>query len=286
MVIFPNCKINLGLNVLNKREDGYHNLQSIFLPVELYDALEIIESDTDKMFIYGKPIEGDQKLNSCFKALQILRKKKYFPCVQIHLLKKIPAGAGLGGGSSDGANTLVLLNEKFKLGFTKYELATMALQIGSDCPFFIHNKISFVEGRGEKFTEINFPFRNLLVAIALPDIHIDTSFAYSKLSASHTRHIKMEPDSFKKRIHNLSIQNWRHSINNDFESVIFPLYPEIENWKNKFYDLGAIYASMSGSGSTVYAIFNQSDMNDNLKSELDKNKKIILTKMLFEDERK
>ena len=155
MIVFPNCKINFGLNILDKREDGFHNLHSIFIPVQLCDALEIIESEKDELFIYGREVIGEVERNSCFKALQVLRSVRKFPPVQIHLLKNIPMGAGLGGGSADGAFTLKLLNEKFKLGLSDNELVKIALLIGSDCAFFIYNQPMLVEGRGEKISPIN-----------------------------------------------------------------------------------------------------------------------------------
>ncbi len=264
MVVFPNCKINLGLRILNRREDGYHNLQSIFIPIQLCDALEIIEADADEMFIHGKKIEGESKNNSCFKALQILRSVRIFPYVQIHLLKHIPIGAGLGGGSSDGAFTLKLLNDKFNLGFSDAELAEFAIKIGSDCVFFIHNQPAFIEGKGEIISPIRFSLKGYLIAIAFPEIHIDTTIAYNLLSKSRINNTTIVNDfkgDNKENFQSSKPEDWKHIYTNDFENVIFSLYPEIREWKENFLNQGAILSLMSGSGSSVFAIMkNDSDL--------------------------
>ncbi len=286
MVVFPNCKINLGLKILDERPDGFHNLQSVFIPIQFCDTLEIVESEIDELFIYGRKIEGDKLKNSCFKALQILRTYKKFPAVNIHLLKIIPTGAGLGGGSSDGAFTLLLLNKKFTLGFSENELTEMALQLGSDCPFFIRNKKSFVEGRGEKLTDVNFPLlNNLVVAIAVPEIQVETSMAFRQLTYQRAKQ-KNYTNSLQITALETAPETWKYHIVNDFESVIFPMHPEIAQWKLYFYKYGALYSSLSGSGSTVYAFFDSSYFSPEHEQRFKKNKNIFLAKMKFEEERK
>ncbi|MEI7801257.1 MAG: 4-(cytidine 5'-diphospho)-2-C-methyl-D-erythritol kinase [Bacteroidota bacterium] len=262
MVIFPNCKINLGLNILDKRKDGFHNLQSIFIPVQWCDVLEIIESECDEIFVYGNDVATDSKNNTCFKALQILRSVRKFPAVQIHLLKNIPMGAGLGGGSSDGAFTLKLLNEKFNLGFSLEELKIFATQIGSDCAFFIENEPMLVEGRGEKISPINFSLKEYSVAIIYPEVHVDTAFAYKQLSEFRKKNItegrKFSVENFLQS----KTEEWRNNLFNNFEEVIFPLHHEIKKWKDFFYNEGAIISLMSGSGSSVFALFKKNEFPD------------------------
>lgn len=262
MVVFPNCKINLGLNILDKREDGFHNLQSIFIPVPWCDVLEIIESERDEIFVYGNEVAADSQSNTCFKALQILRGVRKFPAVQIHLLKNIPMGAGLGGGSSDGAFTLKLLNEKFNLGFSLEELKIFAAQIGSDCPFFIENKPMLVEGRGEKILPINFSLKDFSIAIIYPEAHVDTAFAYKQLSEFRKKN-KIETRKFSvEKFLQLSPEEWKNILFNDFEEVIFPMNNEIKIWKDFFYNQGAIFSLMSGSGSSVFSIFKKNEIPD------------------------
>lgn len=276
MIVFPNCKINLGLNILDKREDGFHNLQSIFIPVQLCDALEIIESEKDELFIHGKKVEGELKENSCFKALNILRSVRKFPPVQIHLLKNIPTGAGLGGGSADGAFTLKLLNEKFTLGFSENDLKKFALSIGSDCAFFIYNQPMLVEGRGEKISPLNISMKDLQIAIIFQDIHIDTALAYRLLTEFRMKNISNQVKfSTEKSILN-NPDDWKNVFFNDFEKVIFPLYPEIKKCKDDFYQSGALFSLMSGSGSAVYAFYKKSRFFDKTKTDFFKEKKIFI----------
>ncbi|HEY5968530.1 MAG TPA: 4-(cytidine 5'-diphospho)-2-C-methyl-D-erythritol kinase [Chitinophagaceae bacterium] len=249
MVSFPNCKINLGLNIVNKREDGYHDIETIFFPLRLKDALEVIEKEKFEFSTSGSPIKGEPEKNLCFKAYNLLKKDfPQLPAVQMHLLKAIPMGAGLGGGSADGAFTLKLLNKKFDLSLSEKQLTNYSLQLGSDCPFFIINKPCFATGRGETLERSNLDLSEYKFLIVQPPIHISTAWAFSAIKPS-------KPVKSIKQIIHQSTSTWKAELINDFELPVFEKYPEIKNIKDKLYDAGAIYASMSGSGSAVYGIF-------------------------------
>ena len=254
MIVFPNCKINLGLRVIRKRNDGFHDLQSVFYPLLLNDALEVIQATDKAEFAInftcsGLTIDGKNEDNLCVKAYELL--KKDFPqltALQLHLHKVIPVGSGLGGGSSDGAFTLKLLNQKFNLGLSNGKLLEYALQLGSDCPFFIINEPCIATGRGEMLEPIPLDLSAYKFVIVYPNIHISTEWAFGQraLKASDTYKVS---DAFKP------IETWKQELKNDFEEPVFNQYPEIKKIKADLYDTGAIYASMSGSGSTVYGIF-------------------------------
>lgn len=254
MIVFPNCKINLGLNILRKRSDGFHELETIFYPLQLNDALEIIASHSPAKpalpFVSsGLPIAGTLTSNLCIKAYKLLRKDfPGIPGVQIHLHKVIPTGAGLGGGSADAAFTLKMINKLFNLGITTEQLIKYALQLGSDCPFFIINKPCFAWGRGELLEEIELNLSAYKFVIVNPGIHIDTGGAFRDLTPA------LPALSVKEIISN-PVEIWKDTLMNDFEKPIFQKYPEIAAIKDNLYQLGALYASMSGSGSTVFGIF-------------------------------
>jgi len=249
MVSFPNCKINLGLNIVNKRDDGYHDIETVFFPINLNDALEVIEKERFEFSISGFSIESDSEKNLCFKAYNLLKKDfPQLPAVQMHLHKAIPMGAGLGGGSADGAFTLKLLNKKFELNLSEKQLINYSLQLGSDCPFFILNKPCFATGRGEILEQTELDLSEYKFLIVQPPIHISTAWAFSTIKP-------LKPDKSIKQIIQQSISTWKAELINDFENPVFEKYPEIKNIKEKLYEAGAIYASMSGSGSAVYGIF-------------------------------
>jgi 4-diphosphocytidyl-2-C-methyl-D-erythritol kinase len=257
MVTFPNCKINLGLHVIGKRNDGYHNLKTVFYPLQLKDAIEIIEKPGFKFSTSGLNIEGRNETNLCVKAYNLLKKDfPDIPAVQMHLHKAIPMGAGLGGGSADGTFTLKLLNKKFNLSLTEKQLIDYSLQLGSDCPFFIINKPCYATGRGEILEEIKVDLSNYIIVLVHPGIHISTAEAFLQLSGLLPR-----PDSSitVKEIIQQPISSWKDELTNDFEEPVFKKHPEIKKIKNDLYNAGAIYASMSGSGSAVYGIFHKSD---------------------------
>ena len=261
MISFPNCKINLGLYIIGKRSDGYHELETIFYPLPFKDAIEVIETKTIQFSISGLAIGGEQENNLCLKAYYLLQKD--FPQLlplKIHLHKSIPMGAGLGGGSADGAFMLKLINKKFDLSLSEKQLNGYALQLGSDCPFFILNKPCFATGRGEFLEQIDPDLSAFKILIVHPGIHISTSWAFSQLSGRLLR-----PDGYKslKDIIQQPISTWKDELINDFEEPVFSQYSEIKKIKDELYKAGAVYSSMSGSGSAVYGIFKK-NVNINL----------------------
>jgi len=271
MIVFPNCKINLGLHILNKREDGYHNLETVFYPLQLRDALEVVRRDDGRQTTddthhspltthisfssTGLPIAGDEANNLCIKAYNLLKKDfPALPPVQMHLHKAIPMGAGLGGGSADGAFALKLLNHKFQLGLSTQQLIDYALQLGSDCPFFIVNKPCFATGRGELLETVELDLSVYKFAIVNPGIHVNTGWAFANLSGRSKRPDSEQKADLKKIIQQ-PISTWKDQLTNDFEEPVSKAHPEIARIKQRLYDAGAVYASMTGSGSTVFGIF-------------------------------
>jgi 4-diphosphocytidyl-2-C-methyl-D-erythritol kinase len=250
MVVFPNAKINIGLNVVSKRPDGYHNLQTVFYPVPLYDVLEIIEAKdkSDTIFIVDVQDTSLQQDNLCLKAVKLLRKDFNIPPVNIYLKKNIPMGAGMGGGSSDASFTIKLLNDKFSLQLNETQMADYALKLGADCPFFIYNKLLYAAGIGEKFTKNKLSLKDKWLCIVFPNLHISTKEAFAGIEPK-------ESDFDLKKLDTLPLEKWRDLIKNDFEKSAFAKYPKLKNIKNTLYKSGAIYASMTGSGSAFYGIF-------------------------------
>ncbi len=261
MVTFPNCKINLGLTIAGKRSDGYHDLETVFYPVQLKDSLEIIESKNIQQSIpnvqfsvSGLRVDSTNENNLCVKAYNTLKKDfPGLPAIKMHLHKVIPMGAGLGGGSANGAFTLQLLNKKFDLGLTGNELIKYALQLGSDCPFFIINKSCVATGRGEKLERIDLDLSGYKFIIVHPGIHVSTAFAFSQVS----EHLQRPGRSNLRKIIYQPISSWKEELKNDFEEPVFSKHPEIKMIKDQLYVNGAVYASMSGSGSAVYGIFDR-----------------------------
>lgn len=253
MISFPHCKVNLGLKVLNKRADGYHNISSLFYPVQLCDALEVIDmdkkSDLPEFHVSGFPVPGSWEQNLVIKAWKIMHERHNVPPVLIYLHKSIPMGAGLGGGSADGAFMLRLLNEKFQLQLTSAVLAEYAAMLGSDCPFFIQDKPMLVSGRGEVLQTINFSLAGDYIKIIHPSIHISTAEAYQMIKPDH-----YVPDLLKL-IKNK--KHWRAQLRNDFQEPVSAKYPLIAQLVARLYDEGAYYAAMSGSGSAVFGLFNE-----------------------------
>lgn len=253
MVSFPNCKINLGLNIINKRKDGYHDIETVFFPLPFTDALEVIpinNHDTVVTFSSsGLHISGNTKDNLCVKAYDQLKKDyPQLPPVKMHLHKAIPMGAGLGGGSADAAFTLLLLNQKFALGISETDLHKYAAAIGSDCAFFILNKPCFASGRGEILEPVHLSLSGYKILLINPGIHIGTAWAY--------QHVKPSPREISvKEIISSPIENWKDTLINDFETPVFHQYPELRKLKLLLYESGAVYASMSGSGSTFYGFY-------------------------------
>lgn len=258
MIVFPNCKINLGLNILQRRSDGYHDLETVFYPIRITDILEIIENRHPELSsrgmpftLSGLPIAEMPAYNLCSKAYKLLKKDfPKLPLIQMHLHKCIPLSAGLGGGSADAAFTLKLLNEKFKLNLTIQQLMDYADELGSDCPFFILNKPCFATGRGELLEEISIDLSAYKFVIVNPGIHIVTGNSFIKIKPSL-------PEKSIKDIIATPVENWKYELQNDFEKLAFSQHREIVDIKDQLYSAGATYSSMSGSGSTVYGIFSK-----------------------------
>ena len=250
MITFPNAKINLGLNIIRKRNDGYHDLETIFYPIQLTDILEVNVAEQFSFTQTGITINDEAENNLIVKAYRLLQKDYTLTPVNVHLHKVIPMGAGLGGGSSDAAFMLKLLNNLFKLKLTEGKLLKYAIQLGSDCPFFIMNQPVYAEGRGEIFTDLEFSLKGLHLVLVKPPVHIPTATSYSKVIP--------HPAEFNlKEMVKINPTMWTGKVNNDFEKSVFLLYPEIKTIKLKLKQMGAIYTSMSGSGSSVFGIFKE-----------------------------
>lgn len=251
MVSFPNAKINLGLNIISKRPDGYHNIESCFYPITWCDILEIIPAKKTQFTSSGIDIPGALEENLCLKAYQLLNEDFDLPTVHIHLHKVIPIGAGLGGGSADASFVLKMLNEKYELSLSIEQLESYASKLGSDCPFFIQNKPVIASGTGTTFSSLDIDLMGKHLIVIKPDAHISTQEAYSGVFPKKPLH------SIKEIIEDHPIKNWSSLLHNDFEDSIFPKHSSIEKIKADLYDQGAVYASMTGSGAAVYGIFEQ-----------------------------
>ncbi|HEV9037449.1 MAG TPA: 4-(cytidine 5'-diphospho)-2-C-methyl-D-erythritol kinase [Puia sp.] len=250
MLFFPNCKINLGLKILRRRDDGFHDLETAFYPLPLKDVLEIVRTTDETRFSsYGNPIPGDPGSNLCLKAWDLLRNDfPTLPPIHIHLYKNIPIGAGLGGGSSDGASTLIVLNRQFQLGLTQQQLLDYAARLGSDCPFFILNKPCLGTGRGHLLQPLSLDLSGYSFALIDPGIHISTAQAFSLCTPC-------ENNTPLATILSHPVSDWREALINDFEEPIFRLHPHLREIKDSLYDSGALYASLTGSGSSFFGIF-------------------------------
>lgn len=252
MIVFPNCKINLGLQILRKRADGYHDLRTVFYPVPIHDALEFLPASSFSMQVSGLQVQGPAGDNLCVKAYGLLKQRfPQLPPLQMHLLKNIPMGAGLGGGSADGAFTLKALNNYFDLGLEQEELIERSLSLGSDCPFFILNKPVLAEGRGEIMQPLDLSLAGYHLVLVHPGLHISTREAFSGI-------VPRDRELDLKAVTQGSPDQWRNLLVNDFEATVFNANPVIREIKEKLYGAGAVYASMTGSGSAVYGIFNGS----------------------------
>jgi 4-diphosphocytidyl-2-C-methyl-D-erythritol kinase len=256
MVIFSNCKINLGLQIVSKREDGFHNLETIFYPIPFYDVIEIIEAKEFLFTSTGLEIDGKSDTNLCVKAYNLLKKDfAILPNMHLHLQKNIPMGAGIGGGSANAAYTLQLINKKFDLNISKEELKTYASELGSDCSFFIENQTCFASGRGEILSPIVFHLNDYTILLLFPGIHISTKNAFENI-------VPKNGNISLQQIIKEPIETWKNKLTNDFEQTAFSAHPILQDYKNELYNLGALYASMSGSGSTIYGIFNKNQVEN------------------------
>ena len=256
MIQFSTCKINLGLSILEKRSDGFHSLETVFYPVNLNDIVEITiqpsSSKAAKEVVFshsGIPIPGDSESNLCVKAYQLLKADfPKLPEVQIHLHKNIPIGAGLGGGSANGSTVLKLLNALLELKLSTPQLVQYALKLGSDCPFFIYNEPCHASSRGEILEPLSINLSNYTIALVHPGIHISTAWAFGQLKPSIKE--KTIAEIIKQ-----PVTSWKEALINDFELPVFKAHPLLEDLKNYLYQQGAIYASMSGSGSSLFGLF-------------------------------
>lgn len=252
MISYPNAKINLGLNVLAKRDDGFHDIESVFYPVPWRDILEISQEKKGigqlTFSSSGLEIPTDGSPNLCERVYQLLTDEFSLPSVRVHLHKVVPIGAGLGGGSADAAFTAKMLNEMFSLGIPDTQLEEIVGQVGSDCPFFIRNKPAFVSGRGEVLNPIDLDLSDYWIALVNPTIHIGTAEAYSGI-------VPKNPTASIKEVVRDDVSGWKEKLQNDFENHLFISHPLIEEIKTELYSAGAEFASMTGSGSTVYGLF-------------------------------
>lgn len=255
MLIFPFAKINLGLQVLRKRPDGYHDIRSVLFPIPLCDALEAVVDENVpagevRFERTGIPVPGDRSSDLCMKAVEQVRKLRELPGLRMHLHKAVPTGAGLGGGSSDAAHTLLLLNKLLDLGLSPQELHTMATALGSDCPFFLQHGAQLAEGRGEILRPVSIELTGHWLMLVNPGIHVPTAEVYGN----------MHPSAEQRGLNRLitePITSWQGTVVNDMEEYVFGQYPAIREIKQKLQDMGAIYAAMSGSGSSVFGIFRE-----------------------------
>ncbi|WP_291858978.1 4-(cytidine 5'-diphospho)-2-C-methyl-D-erythritol kinase [Marinilabilia sp.] len=271
MVVFPNAKINLGLHITKKRQDGFHNIETVFFPVRGYnDVLEVLEnkeSTTDILSTSGIDTNAEPNDNLVMKALRLLREELSIPPLKIHLHKNIPSGAGLGGGSSDAAFMLQLLNEQFNLGLSVAILERKASALGADCAFFVKNEPTLAKGIGNEFSPIEIDLNGLWLMLVIPPIHLSTPASYKNITPR-------KPANWLKEILDSEITKWPQLLINDFEPNAFSAHPELQEIKKRLYDEGAIYAAMSGSGSAMFGLFSE-------KTEIDwpENFKVWIGKM-------
>ena len=252
MIYFSPAKINLGLQILARREDGFHNLRSVMVPIGLCDILEINQqSGNDAPLLFsrsGLPLEDDPERNLCVRAWKLMAAERHLPGVAIHLHKQIPVGAGLGGGSSNASTVLKALNSLPGTPVPEKRMEDLAARLGSDCPFFLHDVPMLMEGRGEILNRVELSLKGHYLVVLFPGIHISTAEAYAAVTPS-------VPPIHLKELIALPVSQWKHSVVNDFEKSAFALHPLLQELKEALYRAGALYASMSGSGSSLYGIF-------------------------------
>lgn len=248
MLAFANAKINLGLHITEKRTDGYHNLETVFYPVKIFDVAELTDAEQNSFEARGIDIPGAAGENICMKAFGVLQKAFNLPPQKLTLLKNIPVGAGLGGGSADAAAVVKLANDKFGLGLSAEQMEDYVRPLGADCAFFIKNKPVLAFGRGDEFEPADIDLSNYYLVLVKPPVHVSTAAAYSGIKPAR-------PSTSLKDLIHLPLENWKAVLKNDFEATVFAKYPEIEAVKASLYEAGALYAAMSGSGSAVFGIF-------------------------------
>ena len=255
MIVFPNAKINIGLNVVAKRSDGYHDLETVFYPVGICDVIELTPAGERTTFACHPPLDGCPDAdNLVMRAVESIRRDFYIPHLAIDLVKRIPSGAGLGGGSADATFTLRCLNDLFSLGLDDEALEARAARLGADCPFFVRNRPVFATGTGNVFTPVQLSLKGWHIVVVKPDIFVSTREAFSQV-VPHPSSRSLAEDVM------LPVEEWRHVISNDFEPGVFAVHPRIGEVKEQLYAAGAAYASMSGSGSAVYGLFKKPACN-------------------------
>lgn len=254
MLLLPNCKINIGLNIVSKRSDGYHNLETVFFPIPLRDNLEFKEIENEdvpyRLVSGGVPIEGKPEDNLIVKVYLDMKAEFNLPALELSLYKNIPMGAGLGGGSSDAAAMMKGLNEAYNLQLSAEDMEKRLAKFGADCPFFVRNKPAYATGIGDELTNCNVSLKDKFIVLVKPDVFVSTKEAYAHVTP------KLPAIPLAEAI-KLPIETWKEQIVNDFEQSVFPFHPKLPAIKQTLYDMGAVYASMSGSGSTMYGIFNR-----------------------------
>ncbi|HTN21851.1 MAG TPA: 4-(cytidine 5'-diphospho)-2-C-methyl-D-erythritol kinase [Pelobium sp.] len=250
MITFPSAKINIGLNITGRRSDGYHNLETVFYPIKIKDALEVIESAEMNFETSGIAIPGHANENLCLQAYDLLRNDFNLPNISIHLHKKIPIGAGLGGGSADAAFFIKLINEKFELSLSIEKMQDYCRKLGADCAFFIENKPVFAYGKGDEFENVDLDLSNYFMALVMPPVHVSTGEAYRGVQPK-------EPQQSLKELIKLPVEQWQGKVTNDFENHILKNHPVIRGVKASLLEAGALFALMSGSGASVYGIFKE-----------------------------
>lgn len=249
MILFANAKINLGLRIAGKRPDGYHNLETILYPIPIYDVIEFSPSEKFRLHLYGRKLPETVEENLVSKAFRLMKKRFSIPGIEIHLLKNIPPGSGLGGGSSDAAFLLSGINHIFHLGLNRQQLRQFSESLGSDCPFFIEDTPAFASEKGEILERISLDLKGYFLVLAIPFINIKTSRAYSMFKGP------FKPHSNFREIINRPVATWQKTLTNDFEQIIFSEHPELEGIKNNLLESGALFASLTGSGSAIYGIY-------------------------------
>ncbi len=260
MICFPNAKINIGLNITSRRSDGYHHLETLLYPVKINDALEIIEADKLSFEATGIEIPGFANENLCLRAYDLLKKDYDIPPVKIHLFKNIPIGAGLGGGSADAAFFIKTLNEKFELNLSTYQMQNYCRNLGTDCAFFIENKPVYAFAKGDEFEDIALDLSSYYLVLVMPPVHVSTGEAYRGV-------VPKQAEISLKDLIKLPVKEWQRNIKNDFEPHILKAHPSIRGVKKALLEAGAIFSLMSGSGASVYGIFENKPDLKNLKME-------------------
>jgi 4-diphosphocytidyl-2-C-methyl-D-erythritol kinase len=254
MIVFPNAKINLGLNIISRRSDGYHDLETVYYPLPFTDALEMAETGEAGLTVSGIQVDANPNDNLVLKTYNLVKRDFSLPPVMFHLHKVIPPGRGLGGGSSDAAFTLKMINDYFNLGLNHDVLSGYASLIGADCPFFIENRPVFAESTGDILTPLSIDISDYHIVVLDPGCFVSTGEAYENV-------VPARPSFCLRELAGIPVEQWKDLVVNDFENTIFEKFPVINDCKEKLYDLGALYASMSGSGSSVYGIFRQFPQN-------------------------